>query len=391
MKFQKESIGRRWVPYTIAACSAVVLYVILSHLGILWDGIKDLFSFFSPVLGAIIIAYIIDALVVLFERSVFRRIKRRRSARILSIVFAIIVILLLLGLFTVALIPQLADSVTALFNNLSGYVTSLVAVLNNADFEIAGFHFDLSAFIEYGNNLLRNLTTTLQENIGRIINTSYTIGKGFMNSVICFILAIYILVDKERLLSLCRHVMHHRLNEEQYGRTAVFLHRCNHILIRYIACDLLDGVIVGVVNFIFMQITGMPYAVLISVLVAVANLVPTFGPVFGGVIGAFILLLVNPNYVLWFLIFTVILQTFDGYLLKPKLYGDTLGVSSLWILVSLIVGGRIFGTVGLLLSIPFAAISDFVFRSLIRRRIIRHEGETDSAPVDNEEEAQAEA
>ena len=109
----------------------------------------------------------------------------------------------------------------------------------------------------------------------------------------------------------------------------------------------------------------MPYATLISVVVGVTNLAPTFGPILGGVIGAFILLLVNPWYSLWFLIFTLILQTCDGYVIKPKLFGETLGVSSLWILVCIIVGGRMFGVIGILLAIPIAAIIDFIFREYL--------------------------
>jgi predicted PurR-regulated permease PerM len=74
---------------------------------------------------------------------------------------------------------------------------------------------------------------------------------------------------------------------------------------------------------------------------------------------------VNPWYSLWFLVFTLILQTCDGYILKPKLFGETLGVSSLWILVCIIAGGRMFGVIGILLAIPIAAIIDFIFREYL--------------------------
>ena len=114
-----------------------------------------------------------------------------------------------------------------------------------------------------------------------------------------------------------------------------------------------------------MAITGIPYIGLVSFLVGFTNLIPTFGPIFGGAIGAFILLLANPGHVVWFLIFTVVLQTVDGYILKPHLFGDSLGVSPLWVLVAVIVGGRVFGVWGIMLAIPFAAISDFIFRDIV--------------------------
>jgi predicted PurR-regulated permease PerM len=163
--------------------------------------------------------------------------------------------------------------------------------------------------------------------------------------------------------------MHALLSERSYNDSGDFWGRCNSILIRYIGCDILDGLIVGAANFIFMLITGMPYNLLLSVVVGVTNLAPTFGPILGGVIGAFVLVLVNPWYALWFIIFTIILQTMDGYVIKPKLFGDSLGVSAVWILVSIIVGGRMFGVWGIMLAIPFAAIFDYVYRDMILKRL----------------------
>ena len=140
-------------------------------------------------------------------------------------------------------------------------------------------------------------------------------------------------------------------------------------MIRYIASDILDGLFVGCANAVFMIIAGMPYIPLISVVVGVTNLAPTFGPIVGAVIGAFILVLANPWQALWFLIFTLILQTIDGYVVKPKLFGDTLGVPSIWILISIIVFGRMWGVAGILLAIPIAAITDFIYHDYIVQKL----------------------
>ena len=118
-----------------------------------------------------------------------------------------------------------------------------------------------------------------------------------------------------------------------------------------------------------MAILGMPYSLLISFFVGITNLCPTFGPIVGGLLGAFILVLDNPWYALWFLIFTLILQTLDGYVIKPKLFGDTFGVPSVWILVMIIVGGRIFGFWGIMLAIPFTAMFAYVFETFLRKLI----------------------
>ncbi|MBE5861551.1 MAG: AI-2E family transporter [Lachnospiraceae bacterium] len=144
---------------------------------------------------------------------------------------------------------------------------------------------------------------------------------------------------------------------------------------KYIIAELVEALVVGSANFIFMLIFGMPYAVLVSVVVGITNMIPTFGPIFGAAIGGLILLLADPWKAVAFLIFTAILQTLDGYVLKPKMYGDALGVSPVMILVFIIVGGKMFGVIGILIAIPLAAILSIVISKfqavLLERKAIR--------------------
>ena len=127
--------------------------------------------------------------------------------------------------------------------------------------------------------------------------------------------------------------------------------------------------IFNVINSIFMVICNMPYVGLVSVVVALTNLIPTFGPIIGWVIGGFLLVLIKPWYALAFTLFTIVLQTADGYVIKPKLFGDTLGVSGLLILVGVIVGGRMFGIVGILVAIPGVAILDLLYKEFVLLRL----------------------
>ena len=201
------------------------------------------------------------------------------------------------------------------------------------------------------------------------MTTSSSIGQGLFDAVIALILAIYFLLDKRRITDGVNKFFALLMKDESYHKWGDFLNRCNDILIRYIGVDVVDGIVVGIVNFLFMIIMGMPYAALISVIVGVTNLAPTFGPIVGAAIGGFILVLINPWQALWFLIFTIILQTIDGYVLKPRLFGESLGVSALMILISIIIGGRLFGVIGILFAIPFAAIIDFVWKDYVIKKL----------------------
>ena len=113
----------------------------------------------------------------------------------------------------------------------------------------------------------------------------------------------------------------------------------------------------------------MQYPVLVSFIVGVTNLAPTFGPIVGGVLGTLILVFAKPLDALAFVIFTIILQLIDGYVVKPRLFGSSLGVPPVWILVTIIIGGNIFGVIGILLAIPFAAIMTYVYRDILEKKM----------------------
>ena len=368
MKFNKDWFRKSWVPYTIATCAAVLLYVILTHINVVGGWLGALFRIVEPVFVGLILAYLTDPIARFYERTLYKKIKIKKLARNLSVFTMVLTVLLVIGFFVLALGPQLIESIAALVGNIGTYAGQLqekfIAFVNN----MPGNFIDLAALTEFGDDLLMRVTNFLQSNLGKIIDTSYNVGTGFINVIIGFILAIYFLVDKEKLMKSSNKILGKFLVKRRYDQFMDFCKRSDKILLRYIKCDILEGFIVGIANFIFMMVMGMPYAAIISLVVGVSNLAPTFGPIFGAVSGAISLVLVNPWYMLWFLIFTAVLQTIDGYVIKPKLFGDTLGVSSLWILIAIVVGGRMFGVVGILLAIPFAAIVEFLAQDILQKK-----------------------
>ena len=167
------------------------------------------------------------------------------------------------------------------------------------------------------------------------------------------------------------------LTKERYKKNSDFWKRCNEIFIQYIGCSLLDGFIIGTVNAVFMLIFRMDNITLISVIVGVTNLLPTFGPIIGAIIGAFFLVITNPMDALIFIIFSVILQAIDGYVIKPKLFSSSLGLSPVLSLIAIILGGKMFGFIGILLSIPVTAVLVMIYNEqllpLLQKRTAKKE------------------
>ena len=365
MKFNKNILKNRWASNALAISIGVFVYLFFSHLDVVGRGIAAFFGFINPVIIALIIAYVMDPLTKVFEHYVFCRMRRETARRNLAVVCTILIILAGFVFLMVALIPQIVNSIITFFNNVNVYADEIRTLLANLQEKAAGSRFDFSKILNGGQVLLDTIVGKIPSNVDSIINTSFSIGRNIMTWVIAVIMSIYFLADKSRLQAGFGKLMHAILSERMFQSSCKFWNHCNTIMIRYIVGELLDALIIGVSNFVFFLIAGLPYNLLISVVVGVTNLAPTFGPIVGGVVGAFILVLNNPWHALWFIIFTIILQTIDGYVIKPKLFGNTLGVSSVWILVCIIVGGRMFGVPGILLAIPFAAISDYVYNNYI--------------------------
>ena len=350
---------RPWYPYAVALCIAVILYVVLVHIGGIWKGFTTFLGFFSTVFLGCVFAYLVNPLARFFRNRVFKNLKKDKTKNLWSNVLAFATVLIFLSFVLGMVIPQLVESVMMFANNLDGYVASVMSVL--AQFGITELPPAIQEFLDSSESMLSALASLITSNMSRVISTAGNVGKGAMNWIIALLLSMYLLAEKDHLKGGSLRLMREFLPGRKYDNAISFLKRCDGILSQYIIYNLLDALIVGVVNAILMAIFGMPYIGLVSIVVALCNLVPTFGPIIGAIIGGFILILVKPWYALAFLIFTLVLQTVDGYFLKPRLFGGSLGVSGLWILVGIIVGGKMFGMIGILLAIPVVAIIDDVY------------------------------
>ena len=326
-------------------------------------------AFLYPIVLAAIIAYILNPLVDFYKKSLFENVPSERLRGNLSVFCAILSFLLVALILLVSLIPQVISGIVQFVGNFDSYASSMQRLLGRLNDYALEMNLDISGLINSSGSLLDTLSSLLPRSLNNIVNTSINLTKSIFEAVVSFILAVYFLSAKDNLKAGFKFLLESVLSPSVYPGTIDFLKNCHNIMLRYIIFDALDGIIIGVSNGLFMAAAGMPYVVLVSVLVGVTNLAPTFGPFVGGLVGALILLLVNPWYALWFLLFTLILQTIDGYILKPKLFGDSLGVPAVWVLVSIIFFGRLFGILGVIISIPLAAIVNYIYQSRIVNRL----------------------
>ena len=310
MHFFDKFKDSKWVPYTIATCSAVILFVILTNISFFLESIGSIFGVIKPVLIAVVLAYIMDPIARGIEFMFLFNIKKDKIRRELSVALDIVLVLMIFCLLVWAVIPQLLQSIGGFIENNGDYAKNLEQNLQSInDFLFAG-KVNMETFTYIIETILTKVGELFSKYSSSIISKSTEYVSGLMNFVVAFILAIYFLMDKDNLMKWAKKLMKVFLGD-RYESLENFCYRCNTILTRYIECDLIEGFIVGIVNMLFMTLMGMPYGSLISVVVGVTNLAPTFGPLVGGFIGAFILVLIRPWYAFIFIIFTIILQTID--------------------------------------------------------------------------------
>ena len=288
--------------------------------------------------------------------------------------------LLLLYLMFSVVIPQLIDSVVMLINNAETYYNKIYGWITNLLDKNPKVEDWVNENLEtYYQNLLDLLTNKvlpgaqqmLTTITGGVISGIWGLVSFAMDFLVGIIVSVYMLAMKEQSLARCCKLLYGVCKEAHARWIARAVRRADGIFSGFVRGKLLDSLIIGILCLIGCTILGMPYAPLVSLIVGVTNVIPFFGPFMGAVPSAFLILLVSPKKCLFFVIFVIVLQQFDGNILGPKILGDATGISSFWVVVAILVGGGFGGVLGMFLGVPVFACLQVLTKYLVDRRLRR--------------------
>lgn len=364
----KEKLGRLlekpWAAYTFAACSAVALYLVFSHFTSVKEAAEKLRSFFSPILIGAVTAYIFNPAEDFFEKRLLARMKKPEARHTVAVLFTIVAIVLLLALFLVVLIPSVVNSVSLLMENRETYLLKADELLFRAEAFTAkhDITLDLAAVRDFIESTSDKLVDYVKNNSSAILSAAGNVGSSISDFVVGVLFGFCFLFSENVLVGLINRIRAAFLSPETLADHNELLSRCNGIFLRYLGCTLLDCLIIGVCTLVFMLVTGMSYAPLIAFICAFTNVIPTLGPWIGTGIGVFFLVLDTPANALWFVVFCCVLQSIDGMLIKPRLFKNGLGIPAAWSFILLILGGKLAGMAGILLSIPVGAVIEILYK-----------------------------
>ena len=316
----------------VGAC--IALYLTLNNLGYFLGKIGVFIGIVSPFAGGIVIAYVLDPMVKFFYTKLF---KEKKKTRGFAILLAYLVAILLLVLLAWLVIPQIVDSIAMLFTNFPSYIHSVQDMLGMAQ---ERFGVDLSS------------ATKVLDDSEAMVKEIYSMASAAMPQIVA---SIYMLADKEHLLHQLRTLAHAFLPEKAAENTLRICHYANVNFTGFFVGKIIDSAIIGVITFVAMAILRLDFALLISVFIGITNIIPVFGPFIGAIPSIFILLLVDPIQAVIFGVLILVIQQVDGNFIGPKILGSSIGISALWILFSIVVGGDLFGLVGMVVGVPLFA------------------------------------
>jgi predicted PurR-regulated permease PerM len=197
----------------------------------------------------------------------------------------------------------------------------------------------------------------------------WTMVNFLMDLVVGVIVSVYILYTKERCAAHSRKVVYSLFSAENVPWIFRAVHKVDHIFSGFVRGKLLDSLIIGILCFVVCSILKFPYTPLISVIVGFTNIIPFFGPFLGAIPSTFLILLVSPIQAVYFVIFILVLQQVDGNIIGPRILGDSTGLSNLWVIIAILVGGSFFGVVGMFFGVPVFACGYSFITFLVEWRL----------------------
>ncbi|MBE5932574.1 MAG: AI-2E family transporter [Lachnospiraceae bacterium] len=369
---------------TVSLCICTIFGEFIKN----WRGIADTISVFvsamTPFIIGLVIAFLINPIMVYYRRGfsfVFgKKLKTwdydtafRKSKTPCLILTMLTFIGLLVG-FLWIVAPRVYESLQDLVVNAPSYIESMrkwvEKMFAKNDF-LEGQLNNILVYVE--DNVMGFVENKIMPNIDEILITVsgglVTGVTAIFNFLVGLIMAIYLLASKDVLLAQGKKIVYCIFSKKNGNKILEGLSYANSVFGGFINGKIIDSVIIGFMCYAFTGPIGMKYAVLISVIVGVTNIIPFFGPFIGAIPGCLLALMDSPMNFLIFLIFVIVLQQFDGNILGPLILGDSTGLSGMWVLVAILIGGDLFGVPGMILGVPVFACLYALFAVTLRDKL----------------------
>ncbi len=364
----------------------IVFYRIISNYEDFRTSISDFNRIISPFVYGGVLAYLLCPVYNLVVKWSYRQLSKKINdkkrcliiSRVLASAVALLVMFGVVAGMLALVIPQLIESIVGIVDTLPSRLDQVSALFDKFTANMSN-KVIAEQINKYSQQLQESTIKWAQETllpgIGTMMQTVsasviLTV-KTFLNIMIGIIITVYLLNGKEIFRAQTKKIIYSIMSKERANKIFAFGKYTNRTFGAFINGKIIDSIIIGVICFIAMSVLKLQYPILISTIVGVTNVIPFFGPFIGAIPSAAILFLVSPLQALYFIIMVIILQQLDGNIIGPAILGNSTGLASFWVMFAIVIGGGIFGFMGMVLSVPVFAVIYYYIGVAVRERLKR--------------------
>lgn len=350
----------------IITFSIALIWVIL-HLNEVVDAFFMVVGLCKPFIYGIMIAFVFNLPLRFFLRKLPNTLGKWK--KYIAAVCSVVVILLIITFIFYIVVPQVVESISTLASKLPGYIDSAGDMLDNA---IKNKDIPESV-INQVNTITENIGTTIanfiQTGLPQVISMATGFASSIANIFMALVIAVYLTVSKNKLIAQFKRFLYAFTNSSTNAYLLKVGTLVNKTFSSFIAGQLVESVIIGVLCYIGCLILKFPYAPILAVIIGCTNIIPIFGAIFGVGLCALLVAFVSPIQGVFFVIFGICLQQFESNLIYPRVVGSSVGLSGLWVLFAITIGGGLFSFAGMLLGLPTFSVIYCLLREEVNRRV----------------------
>lgn len=369
-----QEMKQKIIVYSTSLIIAILFFTILNKFKDIKQAIQFIITILFPFLLGIGIAFILNNPEKWVENKLLKNVPLQKNhKRILATLIVFILAIGFLILFFSIIIPNTVDSVRQFSTNIAVYSDTFISYTKDFAYRMNISEKQVEQML-INFDITKKITSIVTESIPKIASYSYSFVKGFINLILAFVSAFYILLDRETLVKGIKKLNYSVFDKNFANYLTLWTNDAKTVFEQYIVGNIIDSFIVGVLCYVVILFLKIPYTNMIALIIGVTNVIPVFGPFLGAIPVIIILCLIDPLSALIFAIVIFIIQQIDGNIIKPIVLGDKLGMSGFWILFSVTVGGALFGVVGMFLGVPifaliYAGIHDYITVRLRHKKI----------------------
>lgn len=353
----------------ILVLMAIITLLCVNNFDVIINILLKIIDILYPFILGGVFAFILNIPMTKIEKLLNKKIKSKKITRILSITLSLLLVVAIIGFILFLLVPELVENIKLLIDNFPMLIEKIESYIVNLLDKYPEIQLKVSDMFNETSNTNTLITDILNYALNGIIEVISGLVSGVVTIFTAIIFTIYILSQKEYLKKGVKKITYAYLDQKKSNKLYEIYSLSYKTFSKFITGQCVEAAILGSIFFVVLSIGRFPYALLISVLTTVTALIPIFGAFIAMVVGVILIAINNPIQAVIFVIIFLIIQQIEGNFIYPKVVGASVGLSPIWTLLAITIGGSLFGIVGMIISLPLASILYALLRNDTNKRI----------------------